>query len=266
MVLYLLILFFHSLFSRLEAVESHDRFVVVTPPKAGTHLLTKAMEKLTHKRCRSIFSSYELTREEWENHLAKADSLHAFIQIHAIPESEQVLSLKSLGCKVIFLIRDPRDQALSLLFFIEERRWYLGPLSLDREPYRSLSFGDKLHEIITGERTGFCGVRKLFQRYLPWAFYGQNFVLTIRFEDLVGEEGGGSRELQLQAMKKIASFLHMNLSDAEIAKRSRGIYGKPGEKTFRKGKIGEWRKYFQPRHLQEMQNRFGSSMQQLGYH
>lgn len=249
----------------LSGVAQHDRFVVVTPPKAGTHLLIKAMEKLTGKTGQSIFSSYELVFEEWKIKLAEAEKKHAFIQMHAHPNPQQVDSLRRLGYKVIFLIRDPRDQAVSLFFFIQQKHWSLGALNGDREPYKSLSSDDKLDEIITGSRTGCSGVQKLFARYVPWAWQGPDFVLTIRFEDLVGEEGGGTRQNQLDAVTKIAKFLRMPISAQAIEQRSQGLFGKPGEKTFRKGQIGEWRKYFKFRHRHEMVERFGDLMKEFGY-
>ncbi|MCE5318599.1 MAG: sulfotransferase domain-containing protein [Parachlamydia sp.] len=252
-------------FTSLSAVEKHDKFVVVTPPKAGTHLLIKAMEQLTGRKCHSIFSSYELTFDEWKAELGQAENSHSFIQMHALPAPEQVASLKRLGCKVIFLVRDPRDQAVSLYFFIEQKNWSLGPLNLDMEPYASLSPVDKLFEIITGARTGFSGVKKIFARYVPWAMQGTGFVHTTRFEDLVGKEGGGSRQRQILAVTKIAKFLRMRLSSQEIERRSRNLFGQKGEKTFRKGQIGEWKKHFKPRHIKAMQNHFGNLLRQFSY-
>lgn len=249
----------------LVAIEEHDKFVVVTPPKAGTHLLTKAMEQLTGRTCHSIFSSYELTFDEWNAELGQVENSQAFIQMHALPTPDQVKSLRRLGYKVIFLVRDPRDQAVSLYFFIEQKNWSLGPLNLNMEPYASLSPGDKLFEIITGARTGFSGIKKIFSRYVPWAMQGTGFVHTTRFEDLVGEEGGGSRERQIQAVAQIAKFLRIRLSKQELEYRSQGLFGKKGEKTFRKGQIGEWKKHFKPRHIQAMQQHFGELLKQFGY-
>lgn len=257
--------FFLLICTSLCAVEKHDKFVVVTPPKAGTHLLTKAMEQLTGRTCHSIFSSYELTFEEWQAELSQVENSQAFIQMHALPTPDQVKSLKRLGYKVIFLVRDPRDQAVSLYFFIEQKNWSLGPLNLDLEPYGSLSPADKLFEIITGARTGFSAIQKIFSRYVPWAMQGTGFVHTTRFEDLVGEEGGGSRQRQVHAVAQIARFLRMRLTPQEIERRSEGLFGKKGEKTFRKGQIGEWKKHFKPRHIRAMQQHFGSLLKQFGY-
>lgn len=249
----------------LHGIEKHDKFVVVTPPKAGTHLLTKALEQLTDRKCLNIFSTYTLSHEEWKTRLQEAEEAQAFLQIHAHPNPEQIKSVKSLGYKVVFLIRDPRDQAISLLFFIEQKHWSLGPLNLDREPYKSLSFNDKLDEIITGSRTGCSGVEKIFARYAPWAWQGPGLVLTIRFEDLVGDEGGGSREQQVKAVTRMAKFLRLQLTPQQIAERSQGLFGKRGEKTFRKGQIGEWVKYFKYNHSYEMIQRYGDLMKEFGY-
>ncbi len=254
---------FALLFFPLQGIEKHDPFIVVTPPKAGTHLLTKAMEQLTGRKCKNIFGSYVLSYEEWATRLKTAEQNQAFIQIHARPKPEQISSLKKLGYKVIFLIRDPRDQAISLLHYIDDSGWVYGKLSRESEPYCSLSFDDKLHEIITGKRTRFCALKGLFVKYLPWI--GQKFVLTVRFEDLVGKEGGGSRKQQLQEIARIAKFLNMDLTKEQLEERSRGLFGQPGVKTFRKGQIGEWREVFKLRHLQAMDIVYGPYMRSLGY-
>jgi hypothetical protein len=254
---------FFSLFSlSLQAI---DKFIVVTPPKSGTHLLTKAMEQLTNKKCLNIFSTYVMTNEEWKEKFAEAEQQNGFIQIHARPDPKQIKTLKKLGYKVIFLLRDPRDQALSLLFYIDDKGWVYGSLSREREPYRSLSFDDKLDEIITGRRTGFCAVDGLFVKYLPWTMQGDQFILTVKFENLVGDEGGGSRQLQKLEVAKIAKFLQIKLSPQQLEESSQGLFGHPGEKTFRKGQIGEWRHQFKARHRNEINRRYGKIMQQFGY-
>lgn len=249
----------------LGAAEKHDRFVVVTPPKSGTHLLTKALEKLTKRKCHSNFSTYELSFDEWNREIHNAEREDAFVQMHALPHLNQIKSLKALRHKVIFLIRDPRDQAVSLLHFIEDRKWSFGTLGLEHVPYKNLSMDDKLLEIISGKKTGCSGVKGLFNNYLPWMDQPAPFVLTIRFEDLVGREGGGTRQRQVAAVRKMAKFLNMELSLQEIDKRSLDLFGKPGEKTFRKGKIGEWRTHFKPLHCYLMNRLFGAEMIKAGY-
>ena len=122
----LTVLIFAFWLSPIEAAVKHDPFVVVTPPNSGYLLLTQAMEQLTDKRCKDLVYTHILTHEEWKKELRKAAASRAFIHMHALPKKEQVKSLKKLGYKVIFLISDPRDHALQLLF-VDPRARRLSP-------------------------------------------------------------------------------------------------------------------------------------------
>ncbi len=255
-LLYALCLFLQPVYATVK----HDPFIVVAAPRAGTLLLTRAMEQLTGKTCRNI-SENELSYEDWKKSLKDALEADAFIQMPAYPTSNQIKSIKSLGYKVIFLVRDPRDQALSLLFFIDQGEWAFGDLSAEEEPYASLSMDDKLHEIITGDRTGFSAMDELFAKYLPWTTQGSQFVLTIRFEDLAGKKAGGSRLQQTKALKSISEFLHLKLSDQQLEGLSRGF-----DKGIVHGEIGDWRHHFKIDQHHEMQRRYGKMMKKFGYY
>jgi hypothetical protein len=245
----------------LDAAVAHDSFLVVAAPRTVSLLLTKALEKLTTRKCFTIPDTNELSYEEWVDTLQMAKQRHGFVQIAAYPTPHQIKSLKKLEYRVLFLMRDPRDQAISLLFFLDEQKeMSFGTLGADNEPYASLPFDEKLHEIITGDRTGFCALKEIFDAYYPWTTQEKHFVQTVRFEDLVGKDSGGSPQQQLRTVKKIANFLRMKISDQEIQSRLQGF---DRDLTFEK--IGQWRHYFKLIHFHEMQTRYGSEMSKLGY-
>lgn len=62
-------------------------------------------------------------------------------------------------------------------------------------------------------------------------------VLVIKFEDLVGSNGGGNDNLQKEVFSKIIDFIGADSSN-EIDYASK-LFGE--SKTFRAGKIGSWR-------------------------
>lgn len=63
-------------------------------------------------------------------------------------------------------------------------------------------------------------------------------VLHVTFEDLVGSQGGGSKDTQLELMGKICRFL--DISEGKIDVVVDNVFG-AGRHTFRKGLIDSWR-------------------------
>lgn len=246
-----------------EAAVKHDPFVVVTAPQSGTRLLTNTMEKLTGKRCQNLSYIKVMTFEEWKSKLRKAERTKSYIHIHAYPRKDQIAILKKLGYKVLFLQRDPRDQAVSLLFYLDQKKRPLGPLSMESEPYQSLSFDDKLHEIITGDRTGFSAMEEIFVKYLPWNSQPGHFVHIVHYENLVGKDGGGTRDHQAASIGNIVKFLHVKLSNEEVATRTKGLFTELYEQPFHQA--GLWRQYFKFSHKFVMQQHFGKEMEKLHY-
>ncbi len=261
--IYLLSFIFYLAFSPFVcAKEKCDKFVVITPEKTGTHLLTKALSLLTGKKTINNWS-HSLSKQQLTAALEKAKQEQSFLHIHAYPEPQIVNTLKQKGYKVIFLYRDPRDQAVSLLFFIL-KGWEYGPLNIQR-PFGQLAFDDQLMEIITGERYGLSGTAGIMEKRLPWFLQKKSFVYTAKFENLVGEKGGGTQKAQYRELKNICKHIHLKVKRTDIEKQAAQLFGKPGEATFRSGQIGEWKKYFKPQHTAAFKQRFSPLLKITGY-
>ena len=183
-------------------------FVVVTPEKCGTHLLTTAIHKLLNKQARHWFINYQDPAEiQQKLNMAKND--HFFLQMHLLPKQNIINLLRQKNHKVIFLIRDPRDQMVSLVHYLDSG-WAYGP-NVNGKRFGPLPFSEKLLEVITGKRYGLSALKDITERKLPWMKQSPDFVYVVHFENLVGAEGGGSRELQLMELRNIAQFLGYNI-------------------------------------------------------
>jgi hypothetical protein len=250
------------LFNSLIASVSHAPFIVVTPQKTGTHLLTKALSCLLQKPVLHEWQG-DLPREEIEAFLERANQMGAYPHMHALARPNVIQTFKEKGYRVLFLMRDPRDQLISLYFFIQGG-WIYGPLR-ETPPYSDLTELEKLDELITGRRFGVSGTLAIVGRRVPWMYESSNFVQTLRFENLVGEEGGGSREAQILELERAMAFISADISKKKIRKRSRHIFGRPGEVTFRKGQIGDWKNYFTPELKVAFKEIFGNELIYLGY-
>lgn len=88
-------------------------------------------------------------------------------------------------------------------------------------------------------------------------------VCVVRFEDLVGPQGGGSQEVQLDAMRKIANYLGIYPTDGELLGIALKLFGK--FITLRAGQIGSWKSHFSEQHKKEFKRVAAQLLVDLGY-
>ena len=74
-------------------------------------------------------------------------------------------------------------------------------------------------------------------------------VLVVKFEDLVGKQGGGSSEDQIDSIKRICRWLGRD--DGLTNSVAENLFG--GTRTFRKGQMRSWENEM-PEYLQEIFN------------
>jgi hypothetical protein len=254
------------------------RTVAITLPKSGTHLLAKALDELG--LVRRLAADRNLTENVTDDKDAiwlgvgspqkksysevykcfAAVSSGEYAVAH-LPHSEAAVKLLSaLDFYKIILIRDPRDVAVSLCHFA---CLPVHPLS---EYYRSLPSQDaRLRASIEGvgwENYPLLNMGERLARILPWL--REPNCLVVRFEDLVGEQGGGSRARQQAALREISDFLNLQLSRQDIIAVASRVFDRSSA-TFRRGEIGEWKKYFKPEHVETFKKIAGEQLIQLGY-
>jgi hypothetical protein len=174
---------------------------------------------------------------------------------------ETVRLLDQNGIKMVLILRDPRDVAVSLTHHILT----VGEPTL-RSHYLSLSPAERLMTSLTGWRddsaaVGFLGIRERLESVLPWAHLATTYSTT--FERLVGPEGGGTRESQTYEIRAIGEhlgFLWTNGNLDQIAERSFG-----GTGTFRSGRIGSWKQDYGLEHKEYCKEMIGDHLIALGY-
>lgn len=189
-IIFVLFILFLGLFGLSELNATVQPFIVVTPEKTGTHLLTKALERLVDLKTKNYWESYTLKEKELLQLLQEAKAEGAFLQMHALPTKTIIKTLRKHNYKVIFLMRDPRDVVVSLYHAIEGG-WAYGPYKLSNG-YGRLSPSKKINELITGRKYGNCTPKDIIGRRMPWIYQDAKFVCTVYFENLVGEKGGGT--------------------------------------------------------------------------
>lgn len=95
-------------------------------------------------------------------------------------------------------------------------------------------------------------------------------IILCRFEDLVGERGGGDEKKQRQLIKTIAQSLNMPLTSLQLSWIVKNLFGNETMPDvsgifFRRGIIGSWKEHFEPIHLEMFNKIWGDLQLKLGY-
>ena len=235
--------------------------VSVSIPKCGSHLVTSLLRKMLDVKV------YRIPRNYNEDRLfqLKNFSESCVYWGHCWPTNGALSFFSKQEFKGFVVIRDPRDQILSYIDWIY--RQCFCPDWICCLPYEDL-----YHYLVTNPAF-FPGpyfsttdvnltLAERYKIYLKWA-ENSNFCI-IRYEDLVGPYGGGSLEIQLATIEKIADHLGILVLDDLCKELAGQLYG--GTSTFNKGKIGRWKEEFTPEMKEFFKKHFSSEfLIELGY-
>lgn len=245
-------------------------------PKSGTHLLYQILYSLPDTlKWNDIVSVQALCgimntadHIRWKIGTAPDKSI---VRSHLMDSDEIRSILADESCKQLFIYRDLRDVAVS------HARWVLKePQIFLHDIYTQLpSFDEQLMSSIEGVPIGTpfgsnLSQPNIGQDFSRWAGWIQDpNTLAIRFEDLVGERGGGDEEKRLYIVSQILDHLEISLSPAEIESQFASQVMDPGEShTFvkgGKGKIGGWKTFFNQAHKETFKQVAGHHLIELGY-
>ena len=236
------------------------RIFCVSVPKSGTHLLERVLclhPPLYRKFMSTLYNSH-LEKYQGLSPLVRNLDPGQIVVSHLHYTDNRLETLAEEGVKILFMIRDPRDVVVSESFYIRRKKnHYLHPL-FAREP-------DLRHALILGiQGDAAAGYPSFGERLGYFAGWMRDPVYVVRFEDLIGEEGGGGQETQVEVIRGLFDFLGINLSETEI-QAIRGNLFSDVSPTFRKGKIGEWRKHFDEEIQALFKETAGEMMVRYGY-
>jgi hypothetical protein len=157
---------------------------------------------------------------------------------HFLPADRLKHFVAQKGVSTIFVTRDPRDVLVSMLNFSRARKLpvhvtaMLDPLSDEEALLLLLEGRDKLVPFAS-----------YFDAYHDWL--SAPGVTFFRFEDLIGERGGGDDVRQHQMCARLAELAGFASGESAVeTARERMFNVRAG--TFFKGQIGAWRQTFTP--------------------
>lgn len=237
------------------------RVLCLSVPKSGTHLLERAL--CLHPRLyrRLVGTLYEGNIKR----RMKQEGLYRFLLrlrpgqmlfSHLGYSDQRHRSVYASGVRTIFLIRDPRDVAVSAALYLSRRE----------RPNGSRPTTEELREKVAGAIRGdlsrsFAPLDHVLEAASGWL---DTEGLVVRFEDLVGPEGGGSLEAQQAALRSLYRHLGLPVEDRWLALLRARIFSSASP-TFHQGQIGGWRNVFDDRLKELFKETAGAHLIRYGY-
>ncbi len=239
-------------------------------PKSGTHLLDQILLGFSRiapfsTRLHSFYAEYEGEsgrKRSIEESLAWLDALRPrdVASAHLFARPEVVARLATPAFLPYFIFRDPRDVAVSHVFYVTD----MEVKHVHHAYYASLpDFDARLKASILGRpdaNVEFPDIAARFAPYLGWL--EQPAVLKIHFEDLVNDRQTALARILEHFLQRCGSLPTSRNLILEALETSINPKKSP---TFRSGKTGEWKKYFTPEHKEIFKQVAGDLLIRLGY-
>lgn len=185
---------------------------------------------------------------------------------HVFYTDQNAAILEANNIRTLLIVRDPRDVVTSHYNYVTDKNT---SHRLHRH-YNSLeSDSDRLLASIRGvsgehSRDGDAleSIGEWMDNFLEWI--DTEYTQIIRFEDLIGPKGGGTKSSQLESVRTIATHLNVELTHKTVEHIADNTFSTESS-TFRKGLIGDWVNHFEPVHVEAFKDEAGDWLVDLGY-
>jgi hypothetical protein len=265
----------YQAFARLAVGLPGPRILANSPPKAGTHVLSTLLGEMPKVMfCGRHYNINDFRLDgpaedgptfDWAEVARRYGRVRPgqFATGHFPAHEEFQRVLRRLQMRTIVIFRDPRDMVVSAAFYIRSLQRHRLHELYRGFPTVSAAIDAAIAGVPPGPYgTGHASIVDRTENYLGWT--DAEGVLTVRFEDLVGEAGGGSRAAQLKAVSDIANHIERPLEDSQLERICDRVFA-PSSATFRKGQIGDWRNHLTPDQVEFFRARAGDQLIRLGY-
>lgn len=252
--------------ARLARILAGPRVLVTSLPKSGTHLVIQPLHR-AGMALRPLLEQWALDEGERRRILLsirRGEALYGHLPHHR----ERAALLADRGVRVVVLLRDPRDVAVSLAHYIPERgkAHRLGAYFRERLP----DFESRLLACILGVTAEQAGVSEglldlgsRFRAFFRWAEEGGAFLC--RYEELVRcPDPPGGEERQKETLRRLFAFLGLSRFGRTFQRALRSLDETHGA-TFRKGGVGGWRNHFTQSHREALKRVFPEGLERYGY-
>lgn len=238
----------------------YSGIVLTSVPKSGTHLAIKCIKAITGLN----FAGHSNT---WITPNPN-DFRAKFLAGHTIYSNHHDKLITRNRSRGVLILRDPRDQCISWLYYLKDKHPNVWPHLAAMDFNAALSAWIEDTSLIYSSLISwkdprilsFKGIDDLYHQYTPWINHPSFYTTT--FEKLVGPQGGGSSEEQIQEIMNIAKHIGHPITIQRAHNIADRLFGK---RTFRAGKIGAWKTHFTEEHKNLFKEIGGQLLIDLGY-
>lgn len=239
-------------------------YALISIPKCGTHLLLRTMSLISRINNHIGPKGWCIFDDATLNIFLRKPVL---LKTHALYIEQNIIKFRHPSIKTFFIYRDPRDQIISAAFWVKKtvKEWPLqSTWSLEAIITELITGGGPIWGAIFSAQEiwqNLCGITSFYDLYLPWL--NEQHIYSTTFEKLIGNLGGGNKDVQLQEIIAIAHHMGKKISLRDADTISKKLFG--NSMTFREGKIGSWKKHFTEEHTKAFKHIAGNLLIKLGY-
>ena len=243
-----------------ESILNDNKILIVSIQKCGTHLIQNVLSKIGFegvgfgKNC-ELADLRKLRQSQYMwTHYPPADSV-----LSAIEGGD-------FSIRIILNYRDPRDAVVSWFYWLHPNNTKITHFCREyvKKTYTSFSDEQLLEMFIKNEKFRPCEYNVLEYFKLSRALLFHPQILKIRYEDLIGESGGGEKSLQEKSIQNLFEFIGLDTECMDISKIAGSAFDKKSE-TFRKGVIGDFNSVFTKRTMDLFNENYADVLIQYGY-
>ncbi len=256
---------------RLTPSVPGPKVLVNAVPKAGTHLLMNLYDELPgFKFAGKLLWATEIDQMTDDCveaarrvglEMDRCRSSH-YVMGHVMHHPRISAALDAKGVKVVTMVRDPRAIGASAVRYFEQNKLRQSDLGEGR-----FSSREELAQWLIdgggtyGKPNSIPPLAERCRQYLGWV--DDPTCLVIRFEDLIGEQGGSSRDAQTLEIARILEFsgVSKNITAEQVASQ---IYSASSH-TFSVGKVRSWDSVLTAEQVAQIEEESVDFMERLGY-
>lgn len=241
-------------------------FYLMSLPKSGTHVALKLLAMLSGRGASKIGNWNLKSIDKICNDFSEIKNRNEFGYAHLSERELLCFNALAPNAVKIIIIRDLRDIFVSLVTHYELRgakQWIefgLGP---------NPTYDEKLSYAIT-YNSAINNSKYVVHVQNALACMNDPNVVVLRFEDIIGEKGGGSLEVQRNSIIYLAHTLGISLSEEKLKNITDNLFGLEAgpsvpQENFNKGQIGSWKARFTEEHKRLFNEYWGEYQEALGY-